>query len=207
MFLSGVISGFYNTESWISKRRKVDFYDLKGYLESMLELICNLNDWEIKNKQVLGLHPNQSAQIFLKNNYIGNFGKLDPMLEERLDLDNTFLFELSIDKIFDLNIFKDFKIKEYSKFPSSRRDISILISENILYSDVLKVCKSCFLNKKVDINLFDIYISKNFSNKKSLGISFIFQDEEKTLKENEINLMLDYCIRTLTNKFQIILRK
>ncbi|QCI16391.1 phenylalanine--tRNA ligase subunit beta [Buchnera aphidicola (Aphis craccivora)] len=208
MFLAGIISGFNGKENWFSKRRKVDFYDLKGDLESILELMCGSSSYEIKNKKVLGLHPNQSAQIFLNDNIIGNFGKIDPSLERKLDIDhNTFLFELLIDKIFDLKVFKDFKFKEYSKFPSSRRDISILISENISYSDIIKVCKNCFSDKKVDINLFDIYSCKEFSSKKSLAISFTFQDSKKTLKENEINLMLDYCIRTLINTFQIVLRK
>lgn len=206
--LGGLISGFNSQENWFSKRRKVDFYDLKGDLESILELICGFNNWEIKSAKVSGLHPYQSAQIFLNNHFIGHFGKIDPTLEKKFNLyENTFLFELLIDKIVNLKILNKFKVKEYSKFPSSRRDISILISSNILYSDILEVCENCFLDKKVYINLFDIYSSEKFSNKKSLGISFIFQDEKKTLKENEINLMLDTCIRTLINKFQVVLRK
>ncbi|QCI16964.1 phenylalanine--tRNA ligase subunit beta [Buchnera aphidicola (Aphis helianthi)] len=208
MFLGGVISGFSDKENWFSQRRKIDFYDLKGDIESILEFICDTDSFEIKNRNVSGLHPNQSAQIFLNNEFIGSFGKIHPILEKKLDLhNNTFLFELLIDKIFDVKKLKDFKIEEYSKFPSSRRDISILISENIPYSDIIKVCKNCLLNKQIEINIFDIYSCKNFSNKKSLGISFTFQDERKTLKENEINLMLDYCIKTLIDKFQIILRK
>ncbi|ALD15093.1 phenylalanyl-tRNA synthetase subunit beta [Buchnera aphidicola (Aphis glycines)] len=208
IFLGGVISGFNEKENWYSKRRKIDFYDLKGDLESILELICGSNNYKIKQCKVLGLHSNQSAKILLNNNVIGNFGKIDPILEEKLDVNSdTFLFELFIDKIFNLKISEDFIVKEYSKFPTSRRDISILISDNILYSEVIKVCKNCFLDKEVKINLFDIYSCKNSPNKKSLGISFVFQHQRKTLKENEINLMLDYCIKTLINKFQIILRK
>ncbi|QCI18119.1 phenylalanine--tRNA ligase subunit beta [Buchnera aphidicola (Aphis nasturtii)] len=208
IFLGGVISGFNEKENWLSQRRKVDFYDLKGDLESILTLIFGLNNWTMRQYKILGLHPNQSVQILLNNNVIGNFGKINPILEEKLDVDsNTFLFELLIDTIFDFKIFKNFKVKDYSKFPSSRRDISILISEKIAYSDIIELCKNCFLNQEVKINLFDIYSCKNFPNKKSLGISFIFQDQRKTLKENEINLMLDYCIKTLINKFQIILRK
>ncbi len=208
MLLGGVISGFHNKENWFSKRRKVDFYDIKGDIESILELICDITHVKIKNKKVRGLHPNQSAKIFLNDNFVGNFGKVHPILEEKFDLNsNTFLFELLIDKIFDLTVYRDYKIKEYSKFPSSRRDISILISESTSYEDIIKVCKNCLIDKKVDINLFDLYSCEKFFNKKSLGISFTFQDDKKTLKENEINLMLDHCIKTLTNKFQIILRK
>ncbi|CAL4319625.1 Phenylalanine--tRNA ligase beta subunit [Buchnera aphidicola (Protaphis terricola)] len=208
MFLGGVISGFDHQETWFSKQRKVDFYDLKGDLESILNLICGINNWEMKSEEVKGLHPGQSAKIFFNNKFIGSIGKIHPFLEKKLDLNaNTFLFELLIDKIFNLKNTEDFKVKEYSKFPSSRRDISILISENISYSEIIQVCKNCFLNKKVKINLFDVYSCDKFFNKKSLGISFIFQDNKKTLKENEINLMLDYCIKILIKKFKIILRK
>ncbi|QCI15821.1 phenylalanine--tRNA ligase subunit beta [Buchnera aphidicola] len=206
MFLSGVISGNFIEENWHDKTRKVDFYDLKGDLESVLESICDINNIEFQRKLVSGLHPEQSAAIYLKNNYIGSIGAIDPRLEKKLNVNSaTFLFEISFKNF--LNI-KPLKIKEISKFPTIRRDIAILIAEDIPAYAIIKKCKKFFTNKKVEINLFDVYSCKEFaSQKKSLGISFIFQDEKKTLQDNEIDLMMNDCIKTLKEKFQVILRK
>ncbi|AAM67690.1 phenylalanine--tRNA ligase subunit beta [Buchnera aphidicola] len=206
MFLGGVISGFYSKENWFSVRRKVDFYDLKGDLESLLEVICGLNKFEIRHQNILGLHPEQSAKIYLDNKYIGSLGKIHPKIEKKLNLYNsTFLFELSLNYISKL---KFYNTEEISKYPTSRRDIAILVSKDIPFLDIITVCKDFFVNKKVEINLFDVYSCKEFDNrKKSLGISFVFQNFKKNLKENEVNLMLHDCIKILKKKFQVVLRK
>ncbi|WP_261789578.1 hypothetical protein [Buchnera aphidicola] len=205
-FLGGIISGFHSKENWFSTRRKVDFYDLKGDLESLLEVICGLNQFEIKNEKVLGLHPEQSVKIYLDNKYIGSFGKIHPKIEKKLNLNNsTFLFELSFTYISKL---KFSNIEEISKYPTSRRDIAILVSNDIQSLEIITVCKDFFFDKRVEINLFDVYSCKEFDNrKKSLGISFVFQNCKQTLKEDEINLMLNDCIKMLKKKFQVILRK
>ncbi|CAL4319762.1 phenylalanine--tRNA ligase subunit beta [Buchnera aphidicola] len=212
MFLGAVISGFSNKENWYSIKRKTDFYDLKGDLESLLELVCGLNNFEIKHEEILGLHPEQSAKIYIDNKYIGKIGKIHPKSEKKLNVDSsTFLFEISfscISKLNSLNIKEVHKIEEVSKFPTSRRDISILVPNDVSFIDIIKTCKDFFFNKKVEINLFDVYVSKEESNQeKSLGISFIFQDHKKTLKEDEISFMLNACIKILKNRFQIDLRR
>lgn len=206
IFLAAAISGDYVKESWFSKKRKVDFYDLKGDLESILESICELDDIEFRREIVSGLHPQQSAAIYFKNNFIGSIGAIDPKLEKELNINNcTFLFEISLNNFLDIT---PLKIREISKFPTSRRDLAILISKEISVSDVINTCKKFFTNKKVEINLFDVYSGIEISNQeKSLGISFVFQNMKKTLEENEINLMMNDCIGVLKKKFQVILRK
>lgn len=206
MFLAAAISGNYSKENWFSKKRKVDFYDLKGDLECMLESICKLDDIEFKHTIVPGLHPEQSASIYFKNNFIGSIGAIDPTLEKKLNVSSsTFLFEISLNNFSDIT---PLQIQEISKFPSSRRDLAILISKEIPVSNVINTCKKFFINKKVEVNLFDVYCGRDLSNQeKSLGVSFIFHNMKKTLEENEINLMINDCIGVLKKKFQVILRK
>ncbi|CAL4319519.1 phenylalanine--tRNA ligase subunit beta [Buchnera aphidicola] len=205
-FLGGIISGTYMLENWHSLIRKVDFYDLKGDLECLLESICGLNNIEFRKKPILGLHPKQSAAIYLNNHYIGKIGAIHPRLEELFNFhDNIFVFEILFNKITN---FPPVKIKKISKFPSSRRDISFLISKDIEMINVIEECKNFFKKGIVEINLFDIYFCKKISmTQKSVGISFVFQSDNKTLHENMINIMLESCIISLNKKFQIILRK
>ncbi|AEO07944.1 phenylalanine--tRNA ligase subunit beta [Buchnera aphidicola] len=206
-FLAAAISGNYFTENWFLKMRKMDFYDLKGDLELILDSICELNHIEFRPERIFGLHPEQSASIYFKNNKIGRIGAIDPRLEKKLNVSSaTFLFEISLKYFF--NIIKQTKFQGVSKFPTIRRDISVLISDNIIVYDVIKTCKTFFMNQKVEINLFDVYSYQELlEKKKSLGISFIFQNYKRTLQDNEINLMINDCIGVLQKKFQVMLRK
>jgi len=206
IFLAAAISGNYIKENWYYKTRKMDFYDLKGDLESVLESLCELNEIEFRREIIFGLHPEQSASIYFRNNRIGSIGAIDPRLEKDLNVNRaTFLFEISLNYFSYTELSK---IQEISKFPTIRRDIAILISEDILVSNIIKECKKFFINENVDINIFDIYSCKEFSNKKkSLGISLTFQSEKRTLQDDEINFMVNDCIGVLEKKFQAVLRK
>ncbi|QIE01876.1 phenylalanine--tRNA ligase subunit beta [Buchnera aphidicola] len=205
--LAAAISGDYFSEHWLFKMRKMDFYDLKGDLELILDSICELNNIEFRREKILGLHPEQSASIYFQNNMIGKIGAIDPRLENKLNVDSaTFLFEISLKYFF--NIIKKSKFQDISKFPTIRRDISILISDDIIIHDVIKICQDFFINQNVEVNLFDVYSYQELLNKKkSLGISFIFQNYQRTLQDNEINLMIHDCIGVLKKKFQVMLRK
>ncbi|WAI18154.1 MAG: phenylalanine--tRNA ligase subunit beta [Buchnera aphidicola (Acyrthosiphon caraganae)] len=206
IFLAAVISGNDIKENWYDKIRKMDFYDLKGDLESILESVYQLDDIEFRREKISGLHPSQSASVYCKNHLIGSIGTIDPRLEKELNINSTtFLFEISLNNFSDI---KPLKIQEISKFPTIRRDIAILISKDIAVYNIIKKCKEFFIDEKVEINLFDMYFSKEFNtDKKSLGISFIFQNKTRTLQDEEINLMMNDCIEVLKNKFQAVLRK
>lgn len=206
IFLAAAISGNYTKENWYHKTRKMDFYDLKGDLESILESVYGLNDIEFRRAIISGLHPEQSASVYFRNDLVGSIGAIDPRLEKELNVNSsTFLFEISFNNFLSN---KQLKILDISKFPTIRRDIAILISEDIAVHDVIKKCKTFFMNQKVEINLFDIFSCKEFFNKKkSLGISFIFQNKKRTLQDDEINLMMNDCIGVLNKKFQAVLRK
>lgn len=161
MFLSAVISGNHLKENWYSKIRKVDFYDLKGDLECILESICGLEDIEFRSKNINGLHPEQSAGIYFRNNFIGAIGAIDPRLEEKLNVNSaTFLFEILLNNLLDVK--KPLKVQEISKFPTSRRDIAILVSSDLAVSDIINTCKNFFINEIVEINLFDVYSCQVF---------------------------------------------
>ncbi|ANZ22363.1 phenylalanine--tRNA ligase subunit beta [Buchnera aphidicola (Diuraphis noxia)] len=207
MFLAAIISGDYTKENWCCKKRSVDFYDLKGDLECILESIIELDDVQFKHEIIPGLHPEQSASIYFNNSCIGSIGAVDPRLEKKLNVNSsTFLFEISLNNFSKIK--SSLKIEKISKFPTSRRDLAILISKDIAVSEIINACKKFFINKKVEINLFDIYSGPElFNQTQSLGISFVFQNMKKNLKENEINLMIHDCIGLLKRKFQVILRK
>ncbi|EGE4284883.1 phenylalanine--tRNA ligase subunit beta, partial [Escherichia coli] len=102
LMLAGVICGNRYEEHWNLAKETVDFYDLKGDLESVLDLTGKLNEVEFRAEANPALHPGQSAAIYLKGERIGFVGVVHPELERKLDLNGrTLVFELEWNKLAD----------------------------------------------------------------------------------------------------------
>ncbi|CUR53590.1 Phenylalanine--tRNA ligase beta subunit [Serratia symbiotica] len=206
MMLGGLISGYVHTEHWDIKPKLVDFYDLKGEVESIFNLIGNLSDINFKEENNPALHPKQSMAIYLYGKRIGFIGMIHPEIKYKLNLNHyAFLFELEWNNVINLN--NKIKIQEISRFPSNRRDISIIIDEKISVENILKICRNITTNHVVDINLFDVYRGKDIKKGyKSISISFILQNTHHTLKEKEITTTIEKYIEILKKQFQASLR-
>ncbi|MBD2815087.1 phenylalanine--tRNA ligase subunit beta [Xenorhabdus sp. Flor] len=205
LMLGGVIAGNRFDEHWLIEKQAVDFFDLKGDLESVLELTGKLSEISFKAEEHPALHPGQSAGIYLGNNYIGYIGVVHPELERKLDLNGrTVVFELLWANLADRIIPE---MKEVSRFPSNRRDIAIVVPENVAAEDILVECKKVGINHIVGINLFDVYCGRGVAEGcKSLAISLILQDTSRTLEEEEIAATVNKCVAALEQRFQASLR-
>ncbi|NRN28080.1 phenylalanine--tRNA ligase subunit beta [Photorhabdus heterorhabditis] len=205
LVLGGAITGSRFEEHWSLEKQAVDFFDMKGDLEAVLELTGKLSEISFRADVNPAVHPGQSAGIYLENEYIGYIGVVHPELERKLDLNGrTVVFEVLWDKLADCVIPA---AKEISRFPSNRRDIAIVVPENVAAEDVLVECKKVGVNHIVGINLFDVYCGKGVAEgHKSLAISFILQDTARTLEEEEIAATVSKCVAVLKQRFQASLR-
>ncbi|VFP77660.1 phenylalanine--tRNA ligase subunit beta [Buchnera aphidicola] len=204
-YLSGAMSGFFSRREWYLKNRKVDFYDLKGDIESILNICGKLNHVEFISEKYIGLCPKQSAGIYLSGQLIGRIGVLDVSLHRIFDLkDSVVLFEIMWEKINSSSIIKK---KSVSLLPNSKRDISILVSDTILAKDILNVCHDSISIHTSDIYIYDIYTGPNIPfKKKSVSICFIFQSTDIMLHESKISSNILKCIKELKNKLGAVLR-
>ncbi|AFP84564.1 phenylalanine--tRNA ligase subunit beta [secondary endosymbiont of Ctenarytaina eucalypti] len=205
LMLAGVIAGPRFNEHWDQVRDSVDFYDVKGDLEAILELTGKLDDIEFRAHKHPALHPGQSAAIYLEHEIIGFVGMIHPDIEEKLSVNGRALvFELLWEKISKRNIPKANAI---SRFPANRRDISVIVADDCPAADIIAECKKISSNHLVGVNLFDVYwgrgVSKGF---KSLAISLILQDTTRTLEEEEIAATVASCITALKQRFHASLR-
>jgi len=205
VMLSGVISGTKNEEHWDLARQAVDYYDLKGDLEAILELTGKMNDVQFKVEANPALHPGQSAAIYLRGERIGFIGVVHPELERKLDLNGrTVVFELLWNKVAD-RVLPD--AKEISRFPANRRDIAVVVAENVPADDILAECKKVGANQVVGVNLFDVYRGKGVAEGyKRVAISLVVQDTGRTLEEEEIAATVAKCVEALKQRFQASLR-
>lgn len=203
--LAGIITGSRYDEHWDLARDAVDFYDLKGDLEAVLALTGRLSEIEFRAESNPALHPGQSAAIYLGDKHIGYIGVVHPELEKKLSLNGrTVVFEVLWDALENRRVPQ---AREVSRFPANRRDIAIVVAENVPAANVLDLCKKVGVNQVVGVNLFDVYRGKGVAEGyKSLAISLTLQDTARTLEEEEIAATVNQCVEALKQRFQASLR-
>ncbi|WP_343192688.1 phenylalanine--tRNA ligase subunit beta [Buchnera aphidicola (Taiwanaphis decaspermi)] len=210
LLLSGLLlSTIENDNLYDHANRKMDFFDLKSDIESILSIIDKLENFNFCSKESKhGFHPYKSASIFYKNKKIGFIGSLHPNITSLLNIKyDVILFELFIDKI----IFNDKKniydLSKISYLPVNIRDISIIISDKIPVSKVVDLCYSSSKKYISDVKVFDVYMNDKINkNKKSVSINLILQPINKTFTEKKISIIINNCLFLLNKKLKATLR-
>ncbi len=194
--LSGLMLGSHHPEQWGDKVRKVDFFDLKADIETIFFLAGRKVKYMAGNHPAL--HPGQTAEIVSEaGKKIGVVGMLHPILEKRLGFETqVFLFELDQDLLLEKNISR---FKALSKYPSVRRDIALIVKEEVSADDIIACIKNSTDNTLQDIILFDLYRGKGIDEgSKSIAVGIIFQNFSQTLTEIEIDATFNKILDTLT---------
>ena len=202
--LSGLALGSAYSEQWGVATRKVDFFDVKADVQSLFSL-TNADVQFISAKHP-ALHPGQSAEILSpQGDKIGWLGMLHPTLENQLGFDSqVFLFELNQDLLLNKRIPK---FKHLSKYPSVRRDLALIVKEEIAVSEIINYIKDCAEPTLQDIVIFDVYRGKGVEEgSKSIALSLIIQDFSQTLTDSEIDAIFSGLLETLTTKISAKLR-
>ncbi|MGL4270251.1 MAG: phenylalanine--tRNA ligase subunit beta [Plesiomonas sp.] len=205
VMLAGLLTGNRSNEHWGQESKTVDFFDMKGDLEAVLELTGRLDDVKFEACANPALHPGQSAALVLDGEQIGFIGALHPELERKLDLNGrTMLFEVQWDKISQRTITS---AQGISRFPANRRDIAIVVDESVSAQNIIDECRKVGGNQLVGVNLFDVYRGKGVNDgSKSLAISLTLQDTSRTLEEEEIANAVSGIVEALKVRFQASLR-
>ena len=205
--LAGVASGAVFPEQWGEKPRPVDFYDLKGDVEALLEKIMTTNNVEfIPDGSHPALHPGQAARVRVASQNIGWIGALHPEIEQKLDLSQrAYLFELS------LNCFENARIPRFegiSRFPSVRRDLAVIVDEAVTASALEQLVWRHAGTQLKNFQLFDVYKGKGIdSGRKSVAFGLTFQDQSRTLEDTDIDVALTPILSALAAELGAMLRE
>jgi phenylalanyl-tRNA synthetase beta chain len=151
------------------------------------------------------LCPGKNAKIELDGLIIGHVGELNPELTMDLNLiQNPILFE--IDKV-HLQLPSQVNYQGHQYFPSSRRDISLMILENQEISAILKTIKQLKIPILKNIIIFDVYKGKNIeSGRISIALGLIFQTKSRTLTDEEIDRYVSNIKRQIVSNFEVKIR-
>lgn len=200
--LAVLVSGSYISSAWQGINLNADFYCLKGIITNLLDYLGYQSRVNfVKNEEIENMHPGATASINIDNTEIGFIGKVSPMVIK----EDIFVCELSLNKLFDKKV-RDYRFKEINKFPSISKDLSLVMDESTLSSDVEREIKRSGGKLLVSVNPFDVYKDKNLENKKSITYKLIFEDYTKTLTSEEVNALFNKIIDEVTKKLNIKLR-
>ena len=199
------LSGRKTEELWNGSATDVSFFTLKGVVESLLHKIGVGRHKASPTKNDL-LEDGLSYKVGKKK--VVDFGWIRADLKKEFGLNNdVFYAEFNWDALLDITANSSVKFKELDKFPRVKRDLSLLLNEEIKFSEIVSIAKSCSSELLKEVSLFDVYKGKNMQKgKKSYAVRFALQDKNKTLKDKEIDGVMSKIQLSLTEKLEAELR-
>ena len=203
--LAGLAYGPLLPEQWsVSNPASVDFFDVKGDLENLFEL-CGSNDFRFVAETHPVLHPGRSARIYRGEEAIGWFGSLHPAIEKKLGLpSNIYLFEIEYAAIEHGNVPN---FREMSKYPAIRRDIAIVLDEQIPVDSVFDCVQQAAPDILQNLKLFDVYVGEHIdSGRKSLALGLTLQAQSRTLTDEEVDTAINNVLSRLETELGAKLR-
>ena len=192
--LAGLMNGKVNEDNWKEKAKDISFYDLKGVVQDLVREFKGPCVFE--NCKIDFLHPGMSSLIKINNKIVGFMGSLHPSYLDRLGLsEDIYIFSIELNGL-QKNVSSSYK--EFSKFPSSSRDLSFIVNKSIASSSIENVIKSAAGKFFKDIEIFDVYEGKGIEEeKKSIAISVSWQSTKQTLKDYDIDSAVERIVNSI----------
>ncbi len=185
-----------------------DFFVLKGIIESIFEKLQINNVSYVKESEIEFMHPGRCAKVVVNGEEVGYFGEIHPLVRENYEIGtNAYFAELNFDKITCLTNL-DRKFAELPKFPASKRDIAMLVKEEITVNEIEQAIKEKAGKNLEKLQLFDIYRGSQIEKgHKSVAFNLTFRAKDRTLTEEEVSNPMAKIVKNLEEKLEAELRK
>ncbi len=182
--VAGVVTGLWVDNAWQGEKKPVDFFVVKGIVEALAaKLGATLSYRQAKRD---GLHPGRTADILFGEIVVGFIGQLHPTEQKRLDLKETYVFELNMQALIK-EVLPTISYTAVSRFPAITRDIALVVDRETPAATLESVIRASGGKLVTAIRLFDLYQGdKMAADKKSVAFSITYQDPERTLTDEEV---------------------
>lgn len=198
-------TGKENEESWSATDKEVTFHTISTVLRDVL-LKSNISKYE--KEVIVGEIFSQGLLIKDGDNAIIKAGLVQPKLLKQVDIKQTVVYaEIDLDYIFNRHD-KTLTYKEFSKFPAVRRDLSVVVDKKITFEQIKEITQK--VDKKLikHVDVFDQYMGENIGHdKKSYSISYILQDQDKTLNDKIIDKTMNKLINSYEEQLDALIRR
>ena len=201
--LAGIVSGDAFQASWNNPKNSLDFFDVKGNIESLLQLCGVAGEFSATTHPVL--HPGQSAEISVDGVAIGYMGALHPTVIDALGLSGpVYVFELQQSALLQGSLPA---FKPLSRFPAVSRDLALLVPDSVAAAEILRVVRQNAGDVLRDLSVFDVYRGRGVADQHySLALSLTWQDPERTLLDAEIQAFVENILQSASSTCGALLR-
>ncbi|MED5387247.1 MAG: phenylalanine--tRNA ligase subunit beta [Pseudomonadota bacterium] len=201
--IAGLLYGSAQPQNWEGKR-PVDFFDLKGDVEALLTL-SDAAAFRFEPGEHPALHPGQTAALTRDGEVVGYLGRIHPRLAADLDLPaQLYAFELALAPL------QQGELPHFagvSDQPRMRRDLAFVVEDSVPAGDLVEAVRNACDERLTGVRIFDIYQGDSIGeNRKSLALGLTFQDRSRTLKDQEVNDLVDAVVSQLKQQFNATLR-
>ncbi|PNW28024.1 phenylalanine--tRNA ligase subunit beta [Formosa algae] len=203
--LSLFVTGNKASETWNSAAQKSDFFYMKGIINTVLE---RLGLSKYRTSPISNDIFSEGLQFGLGKTKLVEFGIIKSSILKHFDISQEVLFaDFNWDAIINFAKHNKTKYTEIAKHPEVRRDFALLLDEQVTFEEIFTIAKQSEKQLLKDVNLFDVYQGNNLpQGKKSYAVSFILQDEQKTLTEKQIDKIMSKLQSNFENKLGAELR-
>ena len=205
--LGAVMTGRRAPEGWAQGDEAVDFYDLKGVIEELLQRVALPPAEFFSDAGEAYLHPGKSARFAVAGQDLGTLGEVHPRVLTGFGIGQpVFLLELDVAALLNA-AGRPVVFKPLSRYPDVIRDSALLLDEQVTAAEVLDVVEKARTRSMESITLFDLYRGKGIPpGKKSLAVRVRYRDQEKTLTEDEVSRWHDKLVRALCRELAAEIR-
>jgi len=187
--LSLFISGERTAESWNASVGNGNFFFLKGVINAIFEKLGIKN---LQSKTVKSDLFSEGLQLSSKKAKLVDFGIVKKSILKKFDIDQEVIFaDFNWDEVIEMAKHQTTSFSPIPKYPRVRRDFALLLDQSVTYDEIEQIARQTEKKMLTEVNLFDVYEGKNLpEGKKSYAVSFVFQDEHKTLTDKQVDKMM-----------------
>ena len=206
--LAGLAMGFDRDPHWTSPARAVDFYDIKGCMEDILDALMIKGMRFNRAGDIPYLHPGKASRVVAEQEILGVFGEVHPEVLEHYEIHGkVYLFEMDFDKM--VKQARDEKrFQLLPKFPGVYRDLSVVVDKSLETERVAEAVLNFRQPFVEEVTLFDLYQGPPVpEGKKGVSYRIRYRANDRTLTDEEVNQYHEQIFARLKEAFQIELRQ
>ena len=206
-FLAIFITGDKSQKNWITPEQQSNFFYLKTIVENILQRL-GINRSLLKVSEINDDNFAEGLSYTWGKNLLAKAGVVQSKLLKEFDIKNPVYFaNFHWETVMQLLSRAEIKFTNLPRFPEVRRDLSLMVSKNVKFSEICEIANKTERKLLKNINLFDVYEGDKIDgNKKSYAVSFILQDMQQTLTDAQINKTMERIALTLEREIGAVVR-
>ncbi|MGC6285171.1 MAG: phenylalanine--tRNA ligase subunit beta [Polaribacter sp.] len=199
------ITGSKSKESWIAPQTTSDFFYLKGIVTRILDRL-GITKTKVKPSKLDTL--NEGISIYGDNGILVELGTVNGSTLKSFGIKQEVLYaNFKWDNLLKETSFENKSIQPLPKHPFVRRDLALLVNKEIQFKDIYQLAYQAERNVLKEVDLFDVYEGEKLpDDKKSYAVSFILQDDSKTLNDKQIERIMNKLQLTFEKNLEATLR-